>query len=156
MELLSELRLPLPQHYRPMAGFTFNRQICSLLQSAPDGPDTINEIRRIVQSAQKLGVPLDDNSISFFTTDAVRILGQRLMRDPGETFIVERLTDYVILEKELPFVVDFWELQNTFHYLLDLAYPFQLSQANSGDHRCQGWVAAFRKLGSELRIRVDR
>ena len=60
-------------------------------------------------------------------------MAERLRESPDDLDLLRRLDRTAALARSLPFRVELWEVQNTFHHLLETAYPERAVRAAAGD-----------------------
>jgi hypothetical protein len=81
-------------------------------------------------------------------------MGERLIANPDDLPVLQRLEGGLILTSSLPFQVNLWKLQNICYELLETTYPEFKAKAERGEEKAREWVDAFTALSRKLWVRV--
>jgi alpha-amylase/alpha-mannosidase (GH57 family) len=152
MRFLKELGVPLPRSFGATAEVVLNLNLRHALQ-APE-PD-FQGIRSLLTEARLLEVPLEGPGLEFSVRKAVESLAEKFQAYPSNLEYLQQLEAAVTLEKELPFAVEFWKVQNIYYEMLNSAYPEQRRLSDLGQEEARAWVEHFMALGEKLSVRVD-
>lgn len=112
-------------------------------------------IRGLIEDAERAGIELDTETLEFTLRLNLERLALDLKETPGEAGLLERLTKGVDLAAELPFTVNFREIQTIHHQLKEASYPDFRAKADIGDAIARKWVELFLRLAETLKIRVE-
>jgi hypothetical protein len=152
MRFLKELGVPLPRSFGATAEVVLNLNLRhALLAAEPD----FQSIRSFLDEARLLEVPLEGPGLEFSVRKAVERLAEKFQAYPSNLEYLQQLEAAVTLEKELPFPVEFWKVQNIYYEMLNSAYPEQRRQSDLGLEEARTWVEHFMALGDKLSVRVD-
>ena len=66
---------------------------------------------------------------------------------------LQKLLESADLIHNLPFEVNLWKPQNTYHQMLTEVLPDMHVRAGDGDQTAKAWVEKFNELGSKLGFR---
>jgi alpha-amylase/alpha-mannosidase (GH57 family) len=152
MRFLKELGVPLPRSFSATAEVVLNLNLRHALL-APD-PD-FQAIRSFLNEARLLEVPQEGPGLEFSVRKAVERLAEKFQAYPSNLEYLQQLEAAVTLEKELPFPLEVWKVQNIYYEMLKSAYPEQRRQSDLGQEEARAWVEHFVALGEKLSVRVD-
>jgi alpha-amylase/alpha-mannosidase (GH57 family) len=152
MRFLKELGVPLPRPFGATAEVVLNLNLRHALL-APD-PE-FQAIRSLFDEARLLEVPLEGPGLEFSVRKAVERLAEKFQAYPSSLEYLQQLEAAVALEKDLPFPLEFWKVQNIYYEMLKSAYPEQRRQSDLGLEEARAWVEHFVALGDKLSVRVD-
>jgi hypothetical protein len=153
LRFLTDLHAPLPTALKTAAEQSLHIDL--LRQLAAPSPD-FAEIRRLFDEAQRSGVTLDENALSFALSQLLLRLGDKLREMPDSSKTLQALLDAVTLATTPSRKVDLWRTQNLFYELLQTVFADQLSrsQRSSDTMRTTKWLRLFGQLGDKLSIRL--
>jgi alpha-amylase/alpha-mannosidase (GH57 family) len=152
MRFLKDLGVPLPRSFSATAEVVLNLNLRHALRE----PELeFQSIRSLLEEARLLEVPLEGATLEFSLRKAVEGLAGKFQENPSNLEYLQQLETAVTLEKELPFPVEFWQVQNIYYEMLKSAYPEQRQQAGLGQEEARAWVEHFVALGEKLSVRVD-
>jgi hypothetical protein len=146
MRFLTETGIPAPKPLLVAAEVTLNTDLRRWFER-----DDMNleRIRALVEETLTAGVPFDAATLEFALRKTLERMAERLTADPSDFDLLVRLADVVGMARSLPIEVVLWRVQNMFHNLMRTVYP---AMREAGE---DAWVASFRMLGDQLRVRVD-
>jgi len=81
-------------------------------------------------------------------------MAERLIANPTDLSLLQRLDTALDLTSSLPFMVNLWKPQNAYYEILKTVYPEFRGRAEQGDESAEVWISHFASLGGKLSIRV--
>jgi alpha-amylase/alpha-mannosidase (GH57 family) len=151
MRFLHGLKLPIPRIFQHAAGVALN----SLLRQAFEArPLDIERIRTLLEEAKVAGAELDHTTLEFALRKRIERLSDRFYAEPLDLQGLALMDDALGLQKDLPFSLVLWSVQNNAYEVLQTAYPEMVERARTGDAEAREWVGRFQSLADRLRLRV--
>lgn len=80
-------------------------------------------IRRLIEDAEWTGIALDADTLEFTLRHRLEHLARKFEAQPEDLVLLEQLMQDVILATELPFSVQFQQIQNIHYQLGQNIYP---------------------------------
>jgi alpha-amylase/alpha-mannosidase (GH57 family) len=151
IRFMTRMGIPLAHHLQVAAEFTLNAALRRNLEA--EILDA-TQIRKVLDEATTIGVPLDLATLEYSVRQKVDRLAAWLLEDPTGLDRLAILDQAAELVGILPFEVNLWKAQNTFYCILQTLYPRVQSEAALGDEFARKWVEQFRRLGEKLSILV--
>jgi len=152
MRFLSDLGSPVPKAFHAAAELIINIDLHRAVSS--EVLDTEN-IRNLLDTAQSWNVEMDNEGIGYELKENLIRMIKTLAAVPGDTDILNNLTDAISLSLAMPFSVDLWKVQNLYWDMLRTSYPEFQRKAAHNDRQAAEWIKAFSSLGELLKIRVS-
>jgi alpha-amylase/alpha-mannosidase (GH57 family) len=152
LRFLGDLGTPLPLPLYAVADVVLRGDLRGALG---DPAADLGEVRRRLAEAALLGVDLDGDGLGYALGGTLTRLMERLLADPDEPGLLERLEETAALAGSARFQVDLARAQDLFCEALATAYPPRRERAAAGEGAAGEWVSGFRALGERLRVRVD-
>jgi alpha-amylase/alpha-mannosidase (GH57 family) len=149
MRFLRGMGTPPPAAFAAAAEYVLNLD----LQRGLAGPD-LEEVQRLLEEQEALGVYLDAKGLSFTLQHAMERLAERLLEEPEELELLRRIEGAVALAHQTPFDVDLWRVQNRCYELRRSVYP-RLREKAEDDASAAEWVRLFKALAERLAVRVE-
>jgi hypothetical protein len=119
--------------------------------SEPFNPEYV---LRYFRETHHWGLHLDVPGLSLALEQTIEQIARRVARGDAALGLLERLGVAIELAEQLPFTVDLWTTQNDFYTAMQ-AHLADISRlAKHGDPDAAAWVARFRQVGNQLRVRV--
>ncbi|MGA6924679.1 MAG: hypothetical protein WBY88_03295, partial [Desulfosarcina sp.] len=115
----------------------------------------VDTIRSLVEDARRTGIALDDDTLEFTLRQNLERMARDLLEQPESPARLARLTAGMELAVELPFFVEFHEIQTDHYQLKQTVYPARRESAQAGDASAGQWVETFGRLAEILKIRMD-
>ena len=115
----------------------------------------LEAIRGLIDDADRAGIELDADTLEFTLRYNLERLAFELGDHPGDVDLLKRLKQGVDLAVDLPFTVNFREVQNIHYLLKETSYPDFRVKAKTGDAIARKWVELFLRLAKTLKIRVE-
>ncbi|WP_287158527.1 DUF3536 domain-containing protein [Chloroflexus sp.] len=151
MRFLASMGMPVPREFQIAAEFAINTELRRLFEAEPLDFDRINSLLR---EAQRSGVTLDSEGLSYALSRTIRSISEQFQLTPEDRGLLTQLDAAVGLARSLPFEVDVWHTQNVYYELLQTVYPQMKIEAGEGYADAHTWLRLFRALGVKLRFRL--
>jgi hypothetical protein len=153
MRFLADLRIPPPRFLQAAGEFALN---CALREAFEnlDSNDPVR-LRAILDEAQSMNVRLDSATLAFTLTGTIERLSQRLVEEPENVGLIQRIEQASSLAEELPFEINVWKAQNSYYELLQRFFPDFSERAQRDDPAAREWLSHFVALGRNLHVRVE-
>jgi alpha-amylase/alpha-mannosidase (GH57 family) len=148
MHFLADINVPQPRAYQIAAQFALNRSLREAFEDV-DNFD-INRVNSILEAARWNNVVLDADTLGYTLRRTIRRLSERLLENPADLGLMERLEGAAGLAKSLPFEVGIRRAQNIYYQLLQRTFP---EYVEKGD---EAWVTHFVGLGNNLAVYVEK
>ncbi len=130
MRFIRGLGAPLPRVLRTTAEFVLNGSLRE--QFRAEAPD-LEQVRTLIDAAEREGAPLDAEGLSFDLRNALERLMAAFQAAPDALETLERLTALTSLARALPFEVDLARTQDLYWELLRDAYPARREAERPGE-----------------------
>ena len=142
---------PVPAALRTAAEFVMNVDLQRAFSADHFDPEYV---QRYFQETLHWGLHLDVPGLSLALEQAIEHIAARVARGDSALSLLERLGAAIQLAEELPFTVDLWTTQNDFYTAMQTHFADINTLAERGDPAAIAWVARFRRVGEQLRVRV--
>jgi alpha-amylase/alpha-mannosidase (GH57 family) len=149
VELLGELRLPLPAVFRVEAQQALGGEIAELL--AQPAIDT-EALRERFARARAERIELDLALVQRSFEEAIRTRLAGFTRTPFHVGFVESLASLAEVAAEAGLDLNLWEAQNAVYELRRAHAPAVHARAEAGDQAARAWGAGLAKLAQALRL----
>jgi (1->4)-alpha-D-glucan 1-alpha-D-glucosylmutase len=151
LRFLSDQGVPVPRALLVAAEFALNTDLRRLFRApALDA----GRVRAVLGEARQAGVSLDEQELAYALRRAIERVAAPLRDRPEDLDALCRLDDAVALAREMPFAVNFWEVQNIFYGLLASELPQMRARAALGDAAAERWAERVAMLGERLQVQV--
>jgi alpha-amylase/alpha-mannosidase (GH57 family) len=152
MRFLAGIGMPAPKRLEMAAEVTLNTDLRIAFEQ--DDLD-LGRIAALVEEAQIARVPFDAATLEFAFRKTLERMAERWTEDPRNSALLDALDKAAAAARSLPFEITVWRVQNMFYNLMLTTYPEVRRIAESGDEEARAWVALFRDLGEQLKVRVE-
>ena len=142
VRFLHEIGMPVPTELSVPMQIALHGQLRRLLEQ--DEPDPC-EIRRLGEEMGKVGIRIEQASLSRQAGALLNSRLERLADNPDDLPLLDYLCDYLDVFREIPLDIDLWQGQNLYFAM----YRPSLSQLS------EDTLDRFIELGRKLRIKVD-
>ena len=112
-------------------------------------------ITTFLEEAEVEGIFLDADTLEYALRKSLERLADRLLANPSELHLLQRLVAGIGLLGSLPFQVNLWKVQNISYDLYQKVYPELRKRAEKGDETAGEWIGIFKRLGEKLSIRIE-
>ena len=151
MRFLSDLGNPVPKAFYSAAEFILNSDLHRELGSQPL---EVERIKGLLDEAKTWKVELDSEGLGYRLQQNLGEMMAKFVATPEDTVLLGSLVAAVEMARSVPFVVDFWQVQNLYYQMLHANYLEFKKRAEQGDQAAKEWAAQFVSLGKHLSIRV--
>jgi hypothetical protein len=151
MRFLSSHGIAPPRGFRMAAELALNTSLRRTLEAEIPDPSRWSAV---LEEAREVGVTLHEDGLGRAVELALERLAEGLRSSPSEIGRLEELEAVVDLARQLPFEVDFWQVQNAYYQLSRGLLAARRREAASGFEDAAKWVARFLSLGQKLDVRV--
>jgi len=153
IRFLADLRIPPPRFLQEAAELALN----SILREAFDDADRFDpaRIQAILDEAKSMNAGLDGDTLGFALRNTMKRLSRRLLENPENIGVLDKLQHAVRLAAELPFEVNVASIQNNYYQMLQRTLPRFEDRLRRGDPAAQDWMNRFIALGRDLSIKVE-
>ncbi len=152
MRFLHGLKLPIPKIFQNAAGVALN----SLLRAAFEArPLDIDRIRTLIDEARVAEAELDATTLEFALRKRIERISDLFDAEPLDIENLERLDEALGLQRDLPFQLVVWSVQNKCYEVLQSTYPATAARARLGDREALAWLEVFGSLCAKLNVRVE-
>jgi hypothetical protein len=141
---ITDLGIPLPARFQMAVDFTLHEDLLAALSA--DEPDA-KQVQALLEQASHTGILLDKVTLEFAFRRTVERAAEFFGRNPGDAQLLERFDRVVSLCPLLPFQVNLWAAQNTYHAARSARFE-EFSEA-------QVWVQAMDALGAKLGFHIE-
>jgi hypothetical protein len=152
MRFVLGLDAPLPRSFTAAAEYLLNKELRCLFEE-PAALD-LDRARRLLDEAETFRVQLDGPGLAYALRRTVARQVARIAEAPDELGPLTAGVRLVEWARALPFELDLWDAQNGFHDTARTVLPGWLARARAGDPAAREWVAGFRALGEQLRVKL--
>ena len=151
MRFLADLRIPSPKAFYASAEFVLNSNLRRALESEKLDSERIGAL---LEEVRLEGITLDTETLEYTLRRKIEQMAERLIANPTDLSLLQRLDTALDLTSSLPFMVNLWKPQNAYYEILKTVYPEFRGRAEQGDENTKAWISHFTSLGEKLSIRV--
>jgi alpha-amylase/alpha-mannosidase (GH57 family) len=151
MLFLTSLGIPSPRAFYSAAEFVLNN---NLRRAFEIEELDLERIKMLLEEARLEHVTLDAATLEYTLRKSIQRMAERLLTNPMDLSLLQKLGDALDLTRSLPFMVNFWKPQNAYYEVLQKVYPEFRDRAQQGDESAKRWVSHFVSVGEKLSIRV--
>jgi len=151
MRFLSSHGIASPRRFRVAAELALSTSLKEALEAPAPDPD---RLATILEEAKNVGVVLHEDGLGLSVSHALERLAEGLRRDATDLTRLEELEAVVDLARQLPFEVDFWQVQNVYYRLLTSLLPGRRREAEEGPGKAREWTERFLGLGEKLSVKT--
>jgi hypothetical protein len=153
MRFLADLHAPLPKAFKTAAEFAIN----SSLREAFEEVEALDlaRIHSLIEEARLHKVSLDGATLGFALRKTVQSLSERLIENPWDVQLMQKMETAAVLARKLPFDVDVSKAQNNYYYMLENIFPQATERARQDDAGAKEWLGHFIRIGQNLAVRVE-
>jgi alpha-amylase/alpha-mannosidase (GH57 family) len=149
MQFYGRLNIPLPRVLELAAEFAIN---VYLRRAFEEEEPAIASITSLLKQARVAKVPLDHEMLQYTLSRTIDSMAEKLLQTPDDLALLQRFEAILGIVPMLPFEVDLWKAQNSYHQLRERLTPELAVGAGVGEEE-EARSAFLRSLGSRLRFR---
>ncbi|HVF89815.1 MAG TPA: DUF3536 domain-containing protein [Blastocatellia bacterium] len=150
MQVMRELRIPLPRALATPAEYTINANLRRLLESAE--PE-LEQLQAIVGEIRKWGFAGEKTTIGFIASQKIDEMMERLSRHPEDLGLLKTIEGMLKILKAPALELDLMRAQHLHFQIARRHYISMRETAESGDAAAEEWVERFDDLGTYLQVR---
>ncbi|HYP29599.1 MAG TPA: DUF3536 domain-containing protein [Blastocatellia bacterium] len=150
MQVMRELRIPLPKALATPAEYTINANLRRLLES-PE-PD-LEQLQAIVEEIRKWNFEGEKTSIGFVASQKVDALMERLAREPEDLALLKIIERMLRILSAPALELDLMRAQHLHFQIARRHFLVMQGRAEGGDPGAAEWVEHFDSLGTYLQVR---
>ena len=151
MRFLSSHDIVPPRGFRMAAELALNMSLRRALEAEALEPSRLSGV---LAEARDVGVTLHEDGLGLAVEHTLERLAEGLQGHPTELSRLEELEAVVDLARQLPFEVDFWQVQNAYYQLSKTLLPARRREAEAGFEDARRWIERFTALGEKLSVKV--
>jgi alpha-amylase/alpha-mannosidase (GH57 family) len=152
MQFLMHLGLALPPLFKNIANAVINCQLRRAFETTELNDATIADL---LETAKFWSIDLDKEGLAYTLRETIERLAQQSHAQPGNPAALKKLSDAVRMTPKLPFIINFYKIQNSYYDAFIHRYPGIKKAAEKGDQSAKTWVETFKELGAMLSIKVE-
>ncbi len=152
LRFLHGLGLPAPKVFQNAASVALN----SMLRHAFESRQLdVERVRTLLEESRVAGAELDHTTLEYALRKRIERLSDRFFADPLDADALQHLDQALALQKDLPFQLVLWSVQNKCYEILQTVYPDMVRRARRGSAEAELWIHIFYSLGEKLRLYVE-
>ncbi|MDR4498952.1 MAG: DUF3536 domain-containing protein [Candidatus Scalindua sp.] len=151
LEHFHSLRQPLPSPLFAAAEHIINANLKKIFVD-----DTVDceRVTRLIGELERWSVPLESTGIGFAASSWINSQMDGSKECPEDREKFEKIDSVLGLIKPLSLSLDLWNAQNIYFLIKEKYINTMQVKSESGDVFAKRWLEAFRKLGSNLNVKV--
>jgi hypothetical protein len=149
--LIRFLTGPRPKVLSVAADFCLNAKLRRALRGERLEPEMV---RPLLEEARLAGANLDATALGLLLAVNIEGLAERLLDQPDDLSLMEKLNKAATLVRTLPFEVNLWKTQNICYKILHTCPSDFKEKADSGDENARTWIHNSTVLAENFRIRM--
>jgi alpha-amylase/alpha-mannosidase (GH57 family) len=142
---------PRPKVLSVAADFCLNAKLRRALRGERLEPEMV---RPLLEEARLAGANLDATALGLLLAVNIERLAERLLDQPDDLSLMEKLNKAATLVRTLPFEVNLWKTQNICYKILHTCPSDFKEKADSGDENARTWIHNSTVLAENFRIRM--
>ena len=149
VQFYARLGIPLPRVLQLAAEFAINVYLRRALE---DSDPSVGTVTSLLKQAQTANVPLDHEMLTYTFGNTIDRTAEALLENPEDLALLQSFENILSIVPMLPFEVDLWKAQNSYHKLRERLTPQLVTGAEVSEDE-EARIAFLRSLGSRLRFR---
>ncbi|MBF0526755.1 MAG: DUF3536 domain-containing protein [Deltaproteobacteria bacterium] len=142
---------PRPKLLSTAADFCLNAKLRKALEG--EGLDS-QVVIPLLEEARLAGATLDGTTLGLLLATNIERLAERLLGQPDDLSLLEKLNKAAKLVQILPFEVNLWKTQNICYNILHVCCSDLKEKANAGDENAREWLNNAKMLADNFRIQM--
>ena len=151
LEHFHSLRQPLPSPFFTAAEYIINADLKKIFE---EGTVDCEKLTRLIGELERWSVPIKSTGIGFAASSWINSLMDGLKECPEDREKFEKIDAVLWLIKPLSLSLDLWNAQNVYFLIKEKCLNTMQEKSESGDAFAKRWLETFRKLGSNLNVKV--
>ncbi|MHC1599494.1 MAG: DUF3536 domain-containing protein, partial [Candidatus Methanospirareceae archaeon] len=149
MQVMRDLRIPLPKALAASAEFVLNTDIRKSLETEELD---LEHLQKLVEETKKWPFELDMTTLGFVASQRINSLMEKLSRTPEDVSLLETIETIFKILSTLPLELDLWKTQNVCFSISRQLNSGMQERAESGDRTAKKWVKHFNNLQDYLYV----
>ncbi|HKG22326.1 MAG TPA: DUF3536 domain-containing protein, partial [Blastocatellia bacterium] len=150
MQVMRELRIPLPRALATPAEYTINANLRRLMESTK--PD-LEQLQAIVNEIRTWGFAGEKTAIGFIASQKIDELMERLSLHPEDLGLLKTIEGMLKILKAPALELDLMKAQHFHFQIARRHFTSMRERAEGGDAEAGEWVGRFDNLGTYLQVR---
>ena len=150
MQVMRDLRIPLPKALAAIAEFVLNTDIRKSLETEELD---LEHLQNLVEEAKKWSFELDRTTLGFVASKRINSLMEKLSRTPEDVSLLERIETIFRTLSALSLELDLWKTQNIYFSISKQLNGGMGERGESGDETAKKWVEHFNNLQDYIYVR---
>jgi hypothetical protein len=150
MQVMRDLRIPLPKALAAIAEFILNTDIRKSLETEELD---LEPLQKLVEEAKKWSFELDKTTLGFVAGQRINSLMEKLSRTPEDVSLLETIETIFRILSALSLELDLWKSQNLCFSISKQLNGGMREGKERGDETAKKWVSHFNNLQDYLYVR---
>jgi alpha-amylase/alpha-mannosidase (GH57 family) len=151
MSFIKDTGMPVPKYFLIAADFTLNLDLKRLLKEEHDA----EKVDEALKEMHKWGLSTDSVGLEFTFRRMLEKEMSVLVEEPHNLEMLVNIEHLLDTAMRLPFELNLWMMQNSYHQIARSVYPIMNEKALKGGAEEMKWVELFGKLGDRLHINLE-
>jgi hypothetical protein len=151
MSFLQNIQMPLPKPLTVAAEYILNMDLKRVFEGEDLGT---GKLEGLINEAKKWSLEMDKGTIGFVATSWLNALMEKLLQQPKESPLFEKMESALKLLSSLSVELDLWKAQNAYFSIAKKLYEPMKEEAE-GEDLAKRWIEVFDRLGSRLQVKVS-
>ncbi|MEW6001869.1 MAG: DUF3536 domain-containing protein [Nitrospirota bacterium] len=151
MHYLQESGIPFPSPFHIAAEFALNL----VLKKAFEAEIDVGKIQEIIGDIKEWNLSIDSPGLEFIIRREFEGMMERLNENPADPAIMREIKKMLDVRDILPFEINLWHAQNTYHRIAKSFYKDFLLKTKIGDENAAKWVEEFRQIGESISFNIE-
>ena len=150
MNFYHSLRHQLPRPFISAAEYILNTDLKKIFEEDIE----VERLRKLIDETKRWSIQLDTTTIGFIASSWVNSIMERLIEQPEEIRLFEKVDDTLEALTPLFLPLDLWKAQNIYLSIGRNYLEAMQEKASNKDSFAEKWVELFRKLGFYLHVKI--
>ncbi|KPK77809.1 MAG: glycoside hydrolase [Phycisphaerae bacterium SM23_30] len=152
IQIMRGMNMPLPKALSTPIEFILNKDLCEVIR---DDEIDLKQLKKLVDEANKLSLPLDETTLRFEASRKINQLMYKLEHAPGDVELLEKIVTTLKMLLGISSKLDLQAAQNVFFAISRENYPVLFQKAMRSDKQAQEWIEHFKDLAQHLGVKVE-
>jgi alpha-amylase/alpha-mannosidase (GH57 family) len=152
LRFLHGMGLPTPKVFQNAASVALNSMLRHAFEARQLDTD---RVRTLLDEARVAGADLDHTTLEYALRKRIEHLSDRFFADLLDVAELQHLDSALGLQKDLPFQLVLWSVQNKCYEVLQTVYPDMVRRAKQGSGEAETWIQLFHALGEKVGVYVE-
>ena len=152
LRFLADIRAPAPKALEMAMEFVLNSELRRQFES--DAMNT-ERVMALLAESERDTIPLDGATLAYALKRHLDHLADQFANAPEDLTLLQRFEAAASLVRVVPFEVNLWKPQNTYHNMVRTVQAAMLKRIAEGDESAPVWLQHFALLGDQLGFQAD-